>query len=585
MKKRLFNCLILGGVLCLGLGVMTSCKPSDDNVTTPTLYNITLKNVTGVDYKVSKTSAESGETITITINSVDNGYKVEEVSVSGGVTVTKVNDNTYTFLMPAMNVEVSITTSTYEITRTLTVNNLTTGTISIMNQPGELFNLDSNNQIELNENSIYYLSVEFRNTDANKDRLLSFYINDVEVTEGVLGNMLTFTMETEDLTIKIDYKEEVITGHKISIEYDSSLFEPVSFMKINSLEDPGEPTTISDLENVKAGTHIVFGLYPYNEGTITVTLNDSLLNIYQDFGMYYFQMPDNDVSIKVAFEETSTKYGITLVSNDTDALSSISKSLFDLSGDTPTQVGLNERFVTGTKLGLMLEIPPIYEDKYIINSVKIGETTLTSDENGYYQFIVEESDITINIDLTVYYSITLDLSEASSFTSDDISFVFFDETSTSADKVLGGSNVVMMLNYEKDFSNVTFLFNDIETLVSGTTYQFSMPNNNLTIKLVEEEAQVFRIENLTGLTVYDQTIGDSFLEDNNPIYLDSNLSREITEGKTYELWYSIASMPEIVVTYTGIDEPLINDYSTSTGYSTFKFIAGSESVVLTIALA
>ena len=102
---------------------MTSCKPSDDNVTTPTLYNITLKNVTGVDYKVSKTSAESGETITITINSVDNGYKVEDVSVSGGVTVTKVNDTTYTFLMPAMNVEVSITTSTYEITHTLTVNN------------------------------------------------------------------------------------------------------------------------------------------------------------------------------------------------------------------------------------------------------------------------------------------------------------------------------------------------------------------------------------------------------------------------------------------------------------------------------
>ena len=585
MKKRLFNCLILGGVLCLGLGVMTSCRPSDDNVTTPTLYNITLKNVTGVDYKVSKTSAESGETITITINSVDNGYKVEEVSVSGGVTVTKVNDTTYTFLMPAMNVEVSITTSTYEITHTLTVNNLTTGTISIMNQPGELFNLDSNNQIELNENSIYYLSVEFRNTDANKDRLLSFYINDVEVTEGVLGNVLTFTMETEDLTIKIDYKEEVITGHKISIEYDSSLFESVSFMKINSLEDPGEPTTISDLENVEAGTHIVFGLYPYNEGTITVTLNDSLLNIYQDFGMYYFQMPDNDVSIKVVFEETSTKYGITLVSNDTDALSSISKSLFDLSGDTPIQVGLSERFVTGTKLGLMLEIPPIYEDKYIINSVRIGETTLTSDENGYYQFIVEESDITINIDLTVYYSITLDLSEAPSFTSDDISFVFFDETSTSNDKVLGGSTVIMTLNYEKDFSNVTFLFNDIETSVLGTTYQFSMPNNNLTIKLVEEEAQVFRIENLTGLTVYDQTNGDSFLEDNNAIYLDSNLSREITEGKTYELWYSIASMPEIVVTYTGIDEPLINDYSTSTGYGTFKFIAGSESVVLTIALA
>ena len=126
MKKALFNkksliALSLSAAI-LGAGVLVACdgeeEPVENTTTTTTTtatYSITLPETSTI-YTIStdKTTAEEGETVTLTIELTDNiNYGIESVKYNSS-NCTQVDETTYTFVMPASDVTISVTTIEYE---------------------------------------------------------------------------------------------------------------------------------------------------------------------------------------------------------------------------------------------------------------------------------------------------------------------------------------------------------------------------------------------------------------------------------------------------------------------------------------
>lgn len=83
----------------------SSTSTSSDGSSTSTsvedeAYTIKVDNsITGVSLSVDKEKAKKGETVTVTVTIVDDGYRVTRV-LYGNNECSKVNDTTYTFVMP-----------------------------------------------------------------------------------------------------------------------------------------------------------------------------------------------------------------------------------------------------------------------------------------------------------------------------------------------------------------------------------------------------------------------------------------------------------------------------------------------------
>ncbi len=120
MKKGLFNrksliALSLSAAI-LGAGVLVACDGEEEPVeVTTTTYSITLPETSTI-YTISadKSTAEEGETITLTIQLTDTiNYGIESVQYNTS-NCTQVDETTYTFVMPASDVTISVTTIEYE---------------------------------------------------------------------------------------------------------------------------------------------------------------------------------------------------------------------------------------------------------------------------------------------------------------------------------------------------------------------------------------------------------------------------------------------------------------------------------------
>ncbi len=98
-------------------------------VTGDYLYNITVTNP-ATEVTVDKTTAKAGETVTITVLSIPEGYEIDAVKVNDGAVEVILDEETgkYTFAMPASNATVTVTfkAATYTIT---VAENIENGTV------------------------------------------------------------------------------------------------------------------------------------------------------------------------------------------------------------------------------------------------------------------------------------------------------------------------------------------------------------------------------------------------------------------------------------------------------------------------
>ena len=90
-------------------------------VTGDFIYTITVTNP-ATEVAVDKTTAKAGETVTITVLSIPEGYEIDAVKVNDGAVVVTLDEETgkYTFAMPAGNATVTVTfkAKAYELTVT-----------------------------------------------------------------------------------------------------------------------------------------------------------------------------------------------------------------------------------------------------------------------------------------------------------------------------------------------------------------------------------------------------------------------------------------------------------------------------------
>ena len=125
MKKKtpilLFSLAL--GLLPLSVSGLTSCE------TKKAVYSINLNQVVGATLSADKIEASEGELITLTISSLQVGKEVDKVIISDDIEVSKVNDSTYTFVMP--NKEVSVTLVLKDIVYSISVTHVTGVTLDV----------------------------------------------------------------------------------------------------------------------------------------------------------------------------------------------------------------------------------------------------------------------------------------------------------------------------------------------------------------------------------------------------------------------------------------------------------------------
>ena len=163
----------------------------------PILFKISIGNQSHCSIKLSKNFAMSGELITVTVNP-DIGYDNTIVGISTNGTVTKVNNTTFTFIMPNENVIVSASSSLLSFR--INVNKQGSGTVNVKSIA--------------NYGEIVIISV----IPSNGFRLTSISSNNVNLSGN--GNSRTFVMPANDVTLNVAFEDlrVVLTCGRVSGE-------------------------------------------------------------------------------------------------------------------------------------------------------------------------------------------------------------------------------------------------------------------------------------------------------------------------------------------------------------------------------
>ena len=159
-------------------------------------------------------SATAGTTVTLTVAPADD-YRLSAVTVNGGaVEVTKVNDTTYTFVMPDADVTVNATFE--KIPHSVNVETSENGTVSADKQTAVAGDTVTLTWTAEDGYTLDKITV----TDAEN--------NEVTIDQGVLA--CTFVMPSSDVTVTATFKVQLVTSVAITwgsmeFTYDDTVAE------------------------------------------------------------------------------------------------------------------------------------------------------------------------------------------------------------------------------------------------------------------------------------------------------------------------------------------------------------------------
>ena len=169
-------------------------------VTGDYVYNITVTNP-ATEVAVDKTTAKAGETVTITVLSIPEGYEIDAVKVNDGAVVVTLDEETgkYTFAMPAGNATVTVTfkAKAYELTVT-------------SNEYGKVTVKDK--ELVENKTTAAFEESITLNIAANEDCVLDkLMVDGVDVTSQVANNTYTFSMPSHNVAVEATFRALTIT--------------------------------------------------------------------------------------------------------------------------------------------------------------------------------------------------------------------------------------------------------------------------------------------------------------------------------------------------------------------------------------
>lgn len=168
----------------------------------PKEFRVSIGTQTYCTASVNKSSAMPGDLVTVTMRS-NTGYGNVKVAVSPSVEVTKVNETTFTFVMPFTNVVVSASASALDFRINVSKTGQGTVTVKSLAKYGETVT------VTVSAGANYELG--------------SISASGVTLSGG--GNTRTFKMPAKDVTINVAFVEvvyELTVGH--CSQYGSKYF-------------------------------------------------------------------------------------------------------------------------------------------------------------------------------------------------------------------------------------------------------------------------------------------------------------------------------------------------------------------------
>ena len=345
-KSPLFSAMILASLL-VG-GILSSCDgdamPIDEveGIEVPeietTTYNIAFAETNGVEAALSKTVAEAGDEIEITIESIPEGYEIESITADvESVNIITESSTLYTFIMPESDVNltidvVEIIDEPTEYSLTITYNetlNVNRFSISVVNAD-DYSDVNSDNDWTDDPYDPTVVNKTWNNLIAENEYLilidgsveiLYLYSATASVTKGdttleVIDNLAwSFAMPNEDVEIALTFTE--IEEYSLTVYNDVPLEGNVLFLldTETNIEIEGD-FQYDDSENATSMTKTWEDLRGGNEYIIYIDLEEYFWEEYEvtgsvtsenttlekvDVDTWKFVMPNEDVKITLSW--------------------------------------------------------------------------------------------------------------------------------------------------------------------------------------------------------------------------------------------------------------------------------------------
>ena len=543
-KKRNILMLSLSGFL--SVIALASCTPSDVH-TEITTYTITVTSDEYGTITPSKTSAEAGEEITLTVNVNESTKKLDKIFVND-VAITSGEDGTYRFTMPSENVTIrgSYSDVTTPETYTITTESLEGVTIT----PSKTTGLVAGEEV----------SITVTVTDTTKE-IATLTANEVTLGKGTDGTY-KLVMPSENVTLKATLKD---------VEVEATY-------TITATSVTGATVTI-DKETAKVGEEVSVTVTVTDETkeVATVTANEVTLGKGTD-GTYKLTMPAENVTVTVTLKdivvEVEETYDLTLPTATEDYSVTASKTTGILAGET-LQITVN--LLNSSKMieSLMLNKLPLHYDASLLTQT--------------VSFIMPSEDSTISLSLVddpskIIY--TLNIVDAENLTTNGFTAQYEDATGAVITGAKVGEEItfrlinnqteeeIRQLNFARlyvgepsgtNYSNLEVedfreVYNS-ETGLNDLTYTFTMPANNIHMN-VYTEPKTYEID---------------YTDDNEVPYL--NATTEAEPGETVRV--RPGALSGTMVTGIEVTQGITDIEVTDEGEGVYSFIMPTGNVRVT----
>ena len=354
-------------------------NPGDNPIVETQAHKIKIGETEGAKIELSKTSAVSGEEIIITVT-VPEGKEVDKITSDvGGVQITPKGGNQYSFLMPRVDITISVKLKDkLQETYALTIQNEdNVEIVTILDQDsneqaavGGVYNLIPNDYYLLRTNPIDGVIVTLNGEQVSKNE-----------------DYFYFTMPTQDSTLVIT-KQDTFS---LSLTYDANaILDPL----IQNAENGESLTTNSVAPGTKVS--ISYGLAPGYK-VLGATLNDEPIEATAS-QIAEFAMPSENVTINIQTEIDEDVAGVLVQLTEGEGSKIIIGDKYDfydngelkkLSGYYPNGTRFNE----GTVLYAQFNILNLYKDSMTLEAAKFNGVEIELDENNVYQFTVGKENI------------------------------------------------------------------------------------------------------------------------------------------------------------------------------------------------
>lgn len=514
MKKRwLMGASLLTISLLVGCGETPTIDDDDPVTPVEETYDITIAEDNEVELDLNKNSAKPGETVEITVKSVPDGRTIKEITTNiDGVTVMSKSSTQYYFVMPKGDVELTVVlTDIPQDTYTLTVvNEVGAEIVTLMNsQQDEMFP-DENGVYNLAPSESYLLRL-------NASTYVSVRLND-KVVSSQEGYYM-FTMPSRDSVLTITE----LQAYSLTLDYDEAAFKGLYVMNGDNYKD-------INLNAVEEGTSIHVE-YELNLGyEISSVYLDGVALDFRGTS-FDFTSAAHDSVLKIETIEVEVDGGLVTYEAGEGARVEIGSaknadgSLVSIPEYNPNSTV----FKSGTKLYLRAYIMNNWLNIYTIDQVTVNGEPVTLDEDGAYQFTVEDGGVQIVVTTkAVEYNL--------SYTpSGNETCAFYDEEGNPITKAVRNQTVTAKFaqpNTNLALYNIKENGEDGDGTIDGNTYTFVFTHTSdltLTAEWVDTTAS-FAISYTTDPVALQDSVEVSF-------YSSEDTSTPITQAHPLDTVY------------------------------------------------